>query len=98
MHRTEPRLDLRGPPTRAFAAVSPRSLAVLALALAACGGAGGAPGGAGEVSRTATADAAVLGTRADAATGALVARFWDGGTADFAHGWPSNGAPAGYWV
>ena len=36
--------------------------------------------------------------RADAATEALVARFWMADASDFAECWPSSGRPTGYWT
>ena len=44
------------------------------------------------------ADQRELAARADAATDALLLRFWDAGAADFTHAWPSTGEAAGYWI
>jgi predicted alpha-1,6-mannanase (GH76 family) len=81
-------------PTRARVLVGAVA-AGLILALAACS----APGA--RAPAAPAVDAARLGAlhaRADAASGALLARFWDGTSADFAAASPSNGQAGGYWI
>jgi predicted alpha-1,6-mannanase (GH76 family) len=97
------RSDLRSLRVRRSAAL-PLAALLAAAVLSACGGPGapsastGAAPGASTSGGDHAARVASLHARADAATDALVARFWNGGAGDFAHASPTSGAAAGYWI
>lgn len=82
------------PAGRAAHARAPAAAALAALALSsACSGAAPATAVSADPARV-----AALHARADAASAALVARFWEDGAGDFAGASPSDGQPAGYWI